>query len=297
MNEEAGFTDGVGVDVRPLDLAAKEHTSAEAQTAMEAVAVAFVRGARRSLPFLVKFKGRVVPRPVAIAARDESVEGLSDLPMYTVALGGAANAWATLTLSAQAIAMVLEGSMGGRGAASPAQMAPQLTVAQRALVARIARSLGKDFATAVKDVGQLELDVAPDDARKEQGQSAKALAGLRIVCDVEGFGAGGAAIILTLGAEAWNDAIREASVHTIVQGDSGISAALPEVPLEIIAELGRISLGLGRVLSLKAGDVIRLPTAVDDAISLRIAGMEKFLAVPITSRGQLAVEIRARHEK
>ena len=50
------------------------------------------------------------------------------------------------------------------------------------------------------------------------------------------------------------------------------------------------------MLSLKVGEVLRLPTALDDAISVRVAGVKKFKAVPVASRGQIAVEIRGRHE-
>jgi flagellar motor switch protein FliM len=297
MNDQSpDLSASIPPGVRRLDLAAREHFSVEAQNAMDVVATAFARSARRSLPFLARFKGRIVARATELAERDQEVEGLYDPPIYTMPLSGPASAWATLTLSAQAIGMILEGSMGGRGATSSAPLSPALTVAQRALIARIGRSLAGDFVGAMRDVGKLEMKVVPDDVRREP-LSGKAAMGMRAVCDVEGFGQPGAAIILTLGAEAWEDAFREATVRVADTGDPRIGDALPEVPLELVAELGRISLGLRRVLSLKAGDVIRLSTAVDDAISVRVEGMEKFLAVPITSRGQLAVEIKARHEK
>ena len=287
---------GLGAEVKKLDFGGREHVSAQAQTAMDAAALAFARAARRSLPFLARFKGKILPRPAEGAARDQPVDGLSDLPLYTTSLAGAAGAWATVTLSAQAIAMILEGSMGGRGAPSPTPLAPQLTVAQKALVARIARSLARDFAGAVREVAKLEMSIVPDDARKEP-VTGRAATGLRVVCDVEGFGGGGAAIIVTVSAEPWDDAVRESTARVTETVDPRIGDALPEVPLTLVAELGRISLGLRRVLSLKAGDVIRLPTAVDDAIALRIEGNEKFRGMPITSRGQLAVEIRSRHGK
>ena len=63
-----------------------------------------------------------------------------------------------------------------------------------------------------------------------------------------------------------------------------------------INELGCAMLTLHRVLSLKVGEVVRLPTALDDAIAVRVAGVRKFNAVPVASRGQVAIEIRGRHE-
>ena len=43
-------------------------------------------------------------------------------------------------------------------------------------------------------------------------------------------------------------------------------------------------------------DKRQMPTALDDAISVRVAGVKKFKAVPVASRGQIAIEIRGRHE-
>jgi flagellar motor switch protein FliM len=53
---------------------------------------------------------------------------------------------------------------------------------------------------------------------------------------------------------------------------------------------------LRRVLSLQPGQVLRLDTAVDDPVSVRVGGVKKFVGVPVISRGQLAVEVRGRHE-
>jgi flagellar motor switch protein FliM len=63
-----------------------------------------------------------------------------------------------------------------------------------------------------------------------------------------------------------------------------------------VAELGRTTIGLRRVLALKVGEVLRLPTALDDSIDVLVAGIRKFHAVPVSSRGQVAIEIRGRHE-
>ncbi len=280
-------------EVRKLDLAAREHFSPNAYGAMDAVAAAFARAARRSLPFLTRFKGRILPRAVEMAARDALAEGLDDAPSFTVNLAGAGGAWATLTLSSQAIGMVLEGSLGGRGAPTPGSLGAELTSPQRALVGRIARSLAADLGTAIAQVARLDVAITNEEPRKESG---KAATGFRAVCDVDGTGVP-TALVLTIGAKAFDDSVRESQAREAAEVDPRIGDALPEVPLELVAELGRVSLGLRRVLSLKPGDVIRLTTAVDDAVALRIEGIEKFLVSPITSRGQLAVEIRARHGK
>jgi flagellar motor switch protein FliM len=291
MNEAQPLaTDG---EVRKLDLAAREHYSQSAHAAADAVALAFSRAARRSLPFLTRFKGRILPRPTEMAMRDEPVSGLDDGPMYTVNLAGASGAWATLALSSQAIAMVLEGSLGGRGTPTPGALGPELTAPQKALVGRIARSLAADLGIAIDQVARLEVTVSAEDARKD---ADKPQTGFRAICDVDGTGVP-TALIVTIGAKPFDEAVRESQAREATTADPRIGDSLPEVPLEVIAELGRVSMGLRRVLSLREGDVIRLTTAVDDAVTLRVGGVEKFLGAPITSRGQLAVEIRARHGK
>ena len=67
--------------------------------------------------------------------------------------------------------------------------------------------------------------------------------------------------------------------------------------MAIVAELGVVTLDLRQVLSFKVGQVIRLPTAVDDSVVVRVAGLKKFIGTPVVSRGQLSVQIRGRHEE
>lgn len=67
--------------------------------------------------------------------------------------------------------------------------------------------------------------------------------------------------------------------------------ALSEVRVTLVAELGRMQLGLKRVIGLQVGQVLRLPTLVETPIPLSISGIVKFQVTPVTSRGQLAVKI------
>jgi len=58
-----------------------------------------------------------------------------------------------------------------------------------------------------------------------------------------------------------------------------------------------VSLGLRRVLSLQPGEVLRLATATDDPIQVRVAGLAKLYGVPVLSRGQVSVQVTGRHGK
>jgi flagellar motor switch/type III secretory pathway protein FliN len=69
------------------------------------------------------------------------------------------------------------------------------------------------------------------------------------------------------------------------------------IPVDVVAELGRVTLKLSQVLGLRVGDTLRLPSPANDPVLVRVAGVPKFDAVPVISRGQVAVKIHARHQE
>jgi flagellar motor switch protein FliM len=297
-----GFGEGSGTErgeaaVRPLDLSGRERQLRAAMTAMDRIGAAFVRYARRSMPFLARHRARIVATPVQIASMmSDAANPLPTGPTYAVRLGTKeGNAWATITLNSDAIALTLEGALGGGMGATPVQLtAPELTPAQRALISRVAQSLALDLATAVREEARLTMQILPPDSAPSQASSSDSL---EVVCQVEGMQVP-ASMVISASAEALEASAREqANPGDGAHGDPRFLEAMQEVPLEVVAELGRISLGLKKVLSLRVGDVIRLYTATDDPVSVRVGGVEKFLGAPILSRGQLAIEIRSRHER
>jgi flagellar motor switch protein FliM len=283
--------------VRPLDLSGRERQLRAAMTAMDRIGAAFARYARRSMPFLARHRARIVAMPVQIASMaTDAANPLPVGPTYAVRLGTKdGNAWATITLNSDAIALTLEGALGGASTAAPVQLtAPDLTPAQRALISRVAQSLALDLVTAVREEAHLTMAILPADGASSQTSSSDSL---EVVCQVEGMQVP-ASMVISASAEALEAAARE---HAIpgegAQGDPRFLEAMQEVPLEVVAELGRISLGLKKILSFRVGDILRLYTATDDPVSVRVGGVEKFVGMPILSRGQLAIEIRSRHER
>jgi flagellar motor switch protein FliM len=87
---------------------------------------------------------------------------------------------------------------------------------------------------------------------------------------------------------------REDEAELPTAGDPRMTEAVKDVPVEVIAELGRIKVGLRNLLAWRVGQVLRLSTAIDDPVLLKVAGVTKFAGRPVISRGQLAVEIRGR---
>jgi flagellar motor switch protein FliM len=281
--------------LKRVDLTGRERQLRGAMQAMAHVAQRFARSAKRSLPFLVKRRARIVADAVAIV--DLGAERVvTQGPIYEVLLEAADGpAWGLLTLNSEALSLLLEGVLGGDGASS-ASLGSGLTLAQTALVTRITRALAEDFALAVKaEVGiTLGVEFAHSVATGDE-REANFPDGLSVDCAFEGI-AGSARISIAIGAEALESAARENDAPPVQSGDPRMAEALSEVPVEVVAELGSVKLGLRRVLALQVGQVLRLETALDDAVVVRVAGAKKFVGVPVVSRGQLSVEIRGRHE-
>ncbi|HET9958237.1 MAG TPA: FliM/FliN family flagellar motor switch protein [Polyangiaceae bacterium] len=282
--------------LKRLDLTGRERRLRSAMQAVARVAQNFARGARRSMPFLVKRKSRLTPASVAFV--DLAPDALMvDGPSFEVLLeepDGPGRA--CLFLNTDALAVVLEGALGGAGDAASGALGPALTVAQTALVSKVVRQLGEDLVRAVRDeVGlTLKVTLAHAIAAGEEREAAFS-DGLGVDCGVEGLSPS-ARISLSMAAEALEVALKERDSEEVELGDPRIAEALHDVSVEVVAELGRVSIGLKRLLTLQPGQVLRLMTAVEDPAKIRVAGVTKFVGSPVVSRGQLAIQIKARHE-
>jgi flagellar motor switch protein FliM len=278
--------------IRKLDLTGKERQLRLAVEVMGRVAAEFARSARRSMPFLSRYKSQLVPGPVR--SFQSSNEGDLAPPTFSMAIGTPDGlGWGSVTLDASAIGLILEGALGGSGAFWEAPLDATLTAAQRALLARVTRSLATELADQIRRKVGLAMNVL------EVASGAPATAPdagdlLRVSCAIEGLPVP-AAVIVAASAQALEHAAKEHDEPEPAQGDPRIIDALLDVPIEVRAELGRVSLGLRRVLALVPGDVIHLRTATDDPLQVTTAGVAKFAGVPVVSRGQLSIEIRERH--
>ena len=283
----------VGADVRALDLTGRERHLRSAMGAMAKVGVAFTRAARRTLPFLVRQKARVIAGGVAILDTTEGTNG----PAMEVALESDDGVgWGSLRIDTGALSIILEGALGGRETSAATELGSALTLAQRALVSRVAKSLAEDFAAALMSEAGLPMHVgAVQTLSMDEEPDAPETDGLSVPCTFEGI-EGDATMTLATCAEALEASVREhEGEDEPVHGDPRMAEAMYEVPVEVVAELGRVRLGLRRVLAMRVGEVLRLPTAIDDPVIIRVARLEKLKGVPVISRGQLSVEIKGRH--
>jgi len=283
-----------GTSLRAVDLTGRERQLRAAMQAMAQVAARFARSARRTLPFLVRAKSRLLPQAVSIINPAEEVTSSSDGPSFDVVLEAEElPAWASLTIGPAALKFVLEGSLGAKTPGT-GELGNELTLAQRAVVARVARSLAEDFSASVRDEVGLTFTVASSHARAaDDVAEIPGADGLRVDCILDQL-PNDPIISIAISAEALETAAREQHEEAPIAADPRMAEAMREVPIEVRVELGKATLGLRAVLELKVGQILRLETAVDDPAIVRIGGLEKFAAKPVVSRGQLAVEIKGR---
>lgn len=277
--------------VRPVDLSGSHRLLRAAFTALSSIAEGFGRGVRRTLPFMLRQRLQLTLGEPAIGSPEES--GAAQIgPCYVVKLDEEdGNTWASLTLNGPCLARLLEGSLGNSQVSEGASLGEKLTLAQKVLIAKIAHRLGDDYVEAIKKETGLNLKVSGGRAiGADEEEDDDADDGLYIELNLEGDG-DPASIVLAICADSLDEAVRETEVSTPQRGDPRIRDALAEVPVTLIAELGRMSLGLKRVVSLKPGQILRLPTLVENTIPLTVGGVVKFQVAPATSRGQLAVQI------
>jgi len=285
-----------GQSVRPFDLTGRERHLRAAMQAMSRIGARFARAGRKSLPFMARRRSRLMPQGVAIVDGLATAQDLGRSVRLEVALEEKGGSWGELVINAEGLALIVEGTLGAGGGTGPAALGDDITPAARALSTRIARSLAADVVSAIREEVGLDFEVgavrsvSPGDVTEGRNSD-----GLRVDCLFEGMQES-ACIAIILSAEALEEAAKEHEEAPAQNGDPRVIEGMRDVPVQLVAELGRTTIGLRRVLSLKVGDVLRLPTALDDTISVRVAGVPKFAAVPVACRGQVAIEIRGRHE-
>ena len=279
---------------RAVDLTGRERQLRAALQMMSQIAGRFARAARRTLPFMVRQRTRLVPQGVNIVNPAEHATSSEVGPSFEVILeSDEVPAWASLTINTSALRLILEGSLG---ASTPGSglLGTELTLAQRALVARVARSLAEDLANAIRDDVGVKLSIVSSHGRgADEVSEVPQSDGLRVDCIFEDI-ADDPRISVAVAVGTLESVTREVDQDLPTAGDPRMAEAVKDVPIEVVAELGRLKVGLRNLLAWKAGQVIRLTTATDDPVELRIAGVTKFVGRPVISRGQLAVEIRGR---
>ncbi len=288
-----------GSSVRPVDITGNERRLGARTASMQKVAEQFTRGARRSLPFLVKRRCRLVASQVgdaSIALAEPSVGPFCQITLESSGKPG----WAALRIDTGAIQLIVDGSLGGAAPEEGEEPEPipmtQISLAQRALVTRVARALGADLAESIREATGISVQVTRAECLRAGEEPPLAKDAVAAECVFDGLPQR-AVIWLFASGEVLEAALRGRAAATSATGDPRMVQAMAEVPVDVVAELGRVSIGLRRVLSLRPGEVLRLTTATDDPIQVRVGGLAKLYGVPVLSRGQVSVQVTGRHDK
>jgi flagellar motor switch/type III secretory pathway protein FliN len=303
------LSDSSQPDIVPLQIAASDQNQSETALAwLTAVAGAFSKDLRRVLPFLARQRARIAI-DVARVADDAELGAPAEGPCFLVRMSSAEQVWLALQFDSLAIAALLDGlfvtpkpeseeqdagAEGDAAEADPPSLGDALTLAQRALLKRLCGDLSALVKQPVADVCKAKLS-APEFAIFKRGELPELTEdAIAIDCKIENVRRPWA-IRIWMGAEALQQLAEKESQATRVAPSFG--AAAVRIPVTVVAELGRVTLKLSQVLGLRVGDTLRLPSPANDPVLVRVEGVPKFDAVPVISRGQVAVKIHARHQE
>jgi flagellar motor switch protein FliM len=276
---------------RPAPLAGLLAEGGRARQALQILdheAPAFATALRRAVPCFVRRDVLVSAAPSRLATLAELM-GEFERPAYITPMAiepGGARAY--LVFDALASVALLEGLLGG-SLDEPPSPPQQLTAPQRALLGRVAETLVQTLSVALSARFGVRLNRMPgagDDPPAGAAGVSTALCLLELGDDVK---LGRVAVVLP------SDLLTNSNAPTPGGGpDARVAALLGGVELDVVVELGRVSIKLDQLTALRPGDTLRLDTPVEGAVSVRAGSRAVFEGQPTTQRGQLAVRVLGR---
>jgi flagellar motor switch protein FliM len=278
---------------------------------------------RRAVPFLTR-RGVAIKPGAPYVVNSNELESQLTAPVYLANLASEpGGARAAICLDSHAISFLLEGSLGGDGSDPPKLNPKGLTAPQLAFMDRVFTNVMKCCAETIERSIGLSVKYLP----RAQGQKS---AGATLVVlpldfvdeaalddddDMDVFGpdsndeasdgeaeaeaeaeAGSTTsqgrMLIGLSKNALN---RARAAHDRRQRtqpvDDRVAATIREVDVDVVAELGRLPLTIGKLMALKVGDTLRLDVPVNGHIILRIDEEVLFRGQPTTTGTQLAIQI------
>jgi flagellar motor switch/type III secretory pathway protein FliN len=287
--------------------AADQNQSKSTQASLLAIATVFAKDLRKVMPFLARQHARTA-LDEAHRLSDGVLPPLDPGPSFLVKLSSVEGAWVALHFDSVAVLALVEGCFGAPRAEAEEDPAPEedepeaaapslgdaLTLAQRALLRRLCGDIARAVQAPVAALCQIELAALEFTTLKRDQPAEFSADALAIDCRIENVRRPWC-IRIVLGAAGLEKlAARDAPGGT---AEPSFASAVLRVPVNVVAELGRVTLKLSQVLGLRVGDTLRLPSPTNDPVLVRVEGVPKFDAVPVISRGQVAVKIHARHEE
>ncbi len=275
----------------PLRFALEGDAVRRAAAVIERESTRLATALRRSLPFLAR---REIPITLAWARALPTGDLLRDLPRpfhltrLAVEPGGAPGA---LVLDATALALVLDGVLGGDGRTLPTLNVTGLTSPQMALVSRVVESLTRAMGEVLATRADVRITQVPERNEVEGGD------GTPLICAFELGEDGASGRVFLLLPKAALAAPSSTDANPADPSDTRIQRALDGVDIELVVELARVPMKLDRLLSLRVGDTLALDALVGASVNVLSDQRVLFRAKPTTLSGRIAVRIEAGHDR
>lgn len=293
--------------IRPFEIGALDQNQLHgAFFALTQIATPFCRELRRSMPFLARQRARLVLGEPVLAS-DGTLPEPAEGPSFLVTLESAADLWAAVSFDGAAILALVEGLFGGAGEPdegadadgeevvdSRQALGETLTLAQRAMLRRLCADLSARLVRLIEAQTGQKMTVTELVSLKRGEFPELAADALAVDCRVENVPHPWTVRVF-MGADVLQKlTAQDNATKNEVDAGPTMAMAAVRIPVTVVAELGRVTLRLSQVLGLRVGDTLRLPSAANDPVLVRVEGVPKFDAVPVISRGQVAVKIQTR---
>lgn len=227
---------------------------------------------KRALPFLARRRTGVAaeaPTVVLMSELDEDTTLLHRINFMT----RPSNTAGILAFDNGALGCILDGILGGGGDGAPLE--GTLTSAQVALASRVSASVLR----AVSEALGTKLGLTLEANTKVEPEGAAVVVAITIETG------GRVLVALPLSSVSREESAPPAPV------DSGIAAAMIDVELDVVCELGKVRLPIQAIAALKVGDVLRLPLSVDERARVCAGGSLLFYGRPTASGEIVGVAI------
>jgi flagellar motor switch protein FliM len=273
-----------------LRVSAEGARGRRAVATLEAVAPELVAALKRALAFLVRRGTAVSVTSVAPIPAAEVMDTLPRPLHVTELVATRSGAKGKLVLDRLAIALTLDGVLGGDGSSPPELPGEDLSPTQTALISRIATAIVGAYSDAFGRAGLSRLASEPP---KQDGRAE----GVPVTCTIElGSGENVGRVVLLLSQDALAPSAERAVVHRDEGPAPQVLETLAEVEVELVAELGRKKLRFPEIASLAVGDLLRLDLPVTAEARVHCDGQPLFRGRPTANAGQIAIEVTQRHE-
>lgn len=227
---------------------------------------------KRSMPWVIRKRvaiSFVPPRAVLVSEHLDTLAG----PTHRTPLLFDDKHVGLLVLDAPAIAAALDGALAGGGGTAP-KLGDRLTAAQAALADRLAGSIVAALETAGAD---------PAITRAPEANAAPS--GVYIVSTLR-LGEGSIALLVPAAA------VDAATEETKPAGITPMSpSTLDAVELDVVAELGRVSVPFQRIAKLRVGDVLKLPLRTSTPARVHVAERQLFAGTPKAEGTRLTIAL------